>query len=130
MLPLTPVSKIHFLKKAISSIRAKGFTNIASGLSATCDQLKKSRRTRHVVLLTDGRNNAGEAPRPLAEKLKKHAVIDCIGIGGNRSSVDEPLLKSIASSYPDGSKRYRWIGDKQKLVRHFHNLAGGLVRTK
>lgn len=130
VMPLTPVHKIHILKKAINSIRAKGNTNMASGLNIACDQLKNGYHTKRAVLLTDGRNNAGEDPRKFAEILKKYAVIDCIGIGGNRLSVDEPLLKSIASSYPDGSKRYRWIGDKQKLVRHFHNLAGGLVRAK
>jgi hypothetical protein len=130
ILPLTSVSKMHILEKAIKSIKAKGCTNIASGLSLAYDQLKNSHSIGHVVLLSDGWNNTGKNPRTLADKLKVHAVIDCIGIGGKRSSVDELLLKCIASSYPDGSKRYRWIGDKQKLVRHFHNLAGGLVRAE
>jgi Mg-chelatase subunit ChlD len=130
MVPLTPVSKMHVLKKAINSLKADGCTSITSGLSLAYDQLKDSHRTCHVVLLSDGWNNIGKDPRAIAEKLKKHAVIDCIGIGGHRLSVDESLLKCMASSYPDGSKRYRWIGDKEKLVRHFHNLAGGLVRAK
>ena len=55
-------------------------------------------------------------------------VPGCIGIGGAPHDVDEPLMKHIASEYPDGSKRYRWIGDKERLAQHFHCLAGRITR--
>jgi len=31
--------------------------------------------------------------------------------------------------FPDGRKRYRWIGDKKDLIEHFKVLAGRIRRT-
>ena len=56
-------------------------------------------------------------------------VPGCIGIGGTPHDVDESLMRDIASEYPDGSKRYRWIGDKERLAQHFHCLAGRITRS-
>ena len=81
-----------------------------------------------MVLLSDGHNNTGPDPRPIAHRLKRSAVIECIGIGGSPSDVDEELMKDIASAYPDGTKRYRWIGDPERLEEAFIELAVGITR--
>ncbi len=87
-------------------------------------------RVLRIVLLTDGHHNSGPCPKPIARALKRAGVcIDCVGIGGSPSDVDENLLRKIASSYPDGSKRYRWIGESEKLVQHFQTLAGRITRS-
>jgi Mg-chelatase subunit ChlD len=126
---LTPVTMQRELEKSINSIHDMGTTNITAGLEIAWDLLRHSQRTGQVVLLTDGYHNTGPDPKPISDKLRKHAVIECVGIGGSPADVDEELLRYIASSYPDGSKRYRWIGDKERLVQHFHNLAGRIVRA-
>ena len=63
-------------------------------------------------------------------RRNRHRAINriCVGIGGKPTDVNEKLLKSIASKYPDSSPRYRWIGDKKGLVQHFHQLAGRITR--
>jgi Mg-chelatase subunit ChlD len=126
---LTTVANYHQLKKGINSIEGGSGTNITAGLEIALDLRSKSQRTGQVVLLTDGWHNTGSDPKPISDKLREKATIECIGIGGSPADVDEELLKYIASSRPDGSKRYRWIGDKERLVEHFHNLAGRIVRA-
>lgn len=126
---LTPVTAHCKLENSIDSICDMGTTNITAGLEIAWDALKHSQRTGQVVLLTDGCHNTGSDPEHISDKLRECAIIECIGIGGSPADVDEELLKYIASCYPDGSKRYRWIGDKEKLVEHFHNLAGRIVRA-
>ncbi|MFC1793569.1 VWA domain-containing protein [Planctomycetota bacterium] len=129
ILGLTKVKDYLYIQKAIDSIRTGSATNIGAGLAAAMSILGSHRGTNQVVLLSDGFHNCGSDPRPIADRLKKHAVIECVGIGGSPKNVDEKLLKYIASTRPDGSKRYRWIGDKGELVQHFHDLAGRLVRA-
>ena len=85
---------------------------------------------QRVILLTDGHHCYGREPLPVAMKLKNSGVqIDCIGIGGCKSDVDEGLLKLIASIDPaTGKPRYRFIKDKKTLKKHFQQLATGLTR--
>lgn len=79
---------------------------------------------RRVILLTDGEYNVGRAPERLARELKSAGVfIDCIGIGGSPSEVDEKCLKAMASQNSDGSPRYCFIGDHRALIREFEQLA-------
>ena len=99
-----------------------------AGLKGALGLLKNPASPAQVVLLTDGQNT-GKDPIALAERLKKRAVIECVGIGGSPEDVDECLLKQIASAYPDGTRRYRWIGQKEQLIKHFHKLAGGIRRA-
>jgi len=81
--------------------------------------------TRRIVMLTDGDHNAGGDPVGYARSLKKAGVvIDCIGIGGTPSDVNEKMLKAIASRNPDGSIRYCFIGDQQSLIKKYNALAG------
>jgi hypothetical protein len=75
-------------------------------------------------MLTDGHHWDGPSPLPFADQLKMTGVvIDCIGIGGSPEDVDTENLKNIASSNPDGSIRYRFIGGREELVRKYETLA-------
>ena len=79
---------------------------------------------RRIIMLSDGEHNGGGSPETVASNLKNAGVIiDCIGIGGSPEDVDELLLKKIASRNPDGSIRYCFIGDQQKLLRKYKTLA-------
>lgn len=128
VIPLTPAYERAQLQAAIDSIPGQGGTDMTSGLEIALDLLMYSGRPGQVVLLTDGFHNGNCSPEPVADQLKQYAVIDCIGIAGSPGSVDERLLRYIASTNSDGSKRYRWIGDKQQLVQHFRDLAGRIAR--
>lgn len=78
---------------------------------------------KRIIMLTDGDYNKGGSPVRVAQRLKKAGVvIDCIGIGGPED-VDEKKLKEIVSRNSDGSVRYCWIGDQQKLIRKYESLA-------
>jgi len=79
---------------------------------------------KRIILLTDGDHNQGGNPTRIADRLKNSGVvIDCIGIGGSPRDVNETLLRQIASRKPDGSIRYWFIGDQEKLVRTYESLA-------
>ncbi len=126
---LTPARSPRIINQSIRRIQGLGCTNITDGLQVALGLLSASRRTSQVILLTDGHHNKGPSPVRIGNKLKQCAIIESVGIGGSPRDVDETLLKRISSAYPDGTKRYRWIGDKEQLVQHFHNLAGGITRA-
>ena len=55
--------------------------------------------------------------------------IDCVGIGGDPSAVNEVDLRTIASRHADGvTPRYAFIGDKGGLIKKFEELAGRISR--
>ena len=114
---------------AIDQVDIMGSTNMKAGMKKALRLLNRYRgRTCQVVLLSDGHNTGG-SPRNVGGELKEFAVVECVGIGGSPDDVDETLLKALASAGPDRTPRYRWIGDKERLVRHFHNLAGRITRA-
>jgi len=77
-----------------------------------------------IILLTDGDYNEGGSPLNFASRLKDAGVvIDCIGIGGSPGEVKLEKIEEVASRNPDGSLRYCWIGDQQKLIKKFQSLA-------
>ncbi len=125
---LTPAENQSALTRAIDGISCLGSTNIRGGLKEANELLARSSGPRQVVLLTDGHNTERD-PLFIAKKLKRGTVVDCVGIGARPEDVDEELLRAIASEYPDGSKRYRWIGEKERLIRHFTELAGRISRS-
>ena len=78
----------------------------------------------HIVLLTDGDHNCPGFPRDWANRLKGSGVIiDCIGIGGSPSDVNEHLLRDIASIDESGRPRYRFIADSDSLLLEFREMA-------
>ncbi len=125
---LTAARKFGKISHKIDQIDVGTYTNMYAGLKVALGLLKNRARTCQVVLLTDGQNT-GRNPENLADRLKEFAIVECIGIGGSPADVDEPLLRRIASAYPNGKKRYRWIGQKEQLIKHFHTLAGAIRRA-
>lgn len=125
---LTPAAELGKLQKSINRIKCLGGTNIRAGLKEALRVLSSGPPGYQIVLLSDG-HNMEKNPLGAADRLKARGTIDCVGIGGSPGDVDEDLLKDIASANPDGTKRYRWIGGRDRLVKHFHNLAGRISRT-
>lgn len=119
---LTSISLHRIISDAINSIYIMGATNITEGLINAYELLRNASGYKKVILLSDGYHNVSMGPRQIADQLKRQATIECVGIGGSPRSVDERLLRYIASKRRDGTKRYRWIGDKVQLVKHFREL--------
>ena len=112
-----PVNSVHTknhhlptLDLFIYSASVMPGTNITAGLETAFDIINKNRNDAHVVLLSDGGHNVSTGPEPIAEKLREYATLECIGIGKN-GCVNETLLSSIASYYPDGTKQYMSVTD-------------------
>lgn len=123
----TPARDLQELKDGIARIECLGGTNFRAGLEEVDHRIRKCNGPCDVVLLSDG-HNTGRSPKTMADNIKQKAIISCVGIGGNPEAVDEELMRAIASEHPDGSKRYRWIGDKERLVQHFEKLASRITR--
>jgi Ca-activated chloride channel family protein len=122
-------------------------TAIGVGLSTAVNRLRFSAaKSKVVVLLTDGENNAGSiAPLTAAELAKKYSVrVYTIGIGTRGTapypvqsqfgiqyqnmpvSIDEPLLQQMAES--TGGKYFR-ATNKEKL-RDIYSEIDKLEKTK
>ncbi len=125
---LTRASNQSVIEQQIDSMRTGGYTSITAGLEQALPLLAPSTGEKQVILLTDGHHNHGPSPIEAGEAIRRLATLECVGIGGSPEEVDEELLRSIASSRPDGSKRYRWIGNPEGLVQHFEDLANGITR--
>ncbi len=82
----------------------------------------------HVTLFTDGHHDCGDDPRNVAQRLRDIASVECVGVGASPADVNAQFLREVASAYPDGSKRYRWIGDPERLVEQVKHLAGRITR--
>ncbi|MCA9227070.1 MAG: VWA domain-containing protein [Planctomycetales bacterium] len=123
---LNPIRQLNLIFKAIESLEIEGSTNFTKGLDAAAELFSTTRSQdnfRQVVLLSDG-YNTGPNPFELAEDLKDYAVIECVGCAGTPESVDEELMREIASwNETCTEKRYRWVGEPQELTRHFVRLA-------
>ncbi len=146
--PVAVNSGAQLLSQTIGTIQSGGCTNMraaltvsqgllqASGRRSFLDRwlpdasIKNEERRLRIILLTDGGHNEGRSPKSIATKLKNADVcIDCIGIGGDPSAVDEDLLKTIASKHADGKTPcYVFIGDKCELIQKFEQLAGRIAR--
>lgn len=80
--------------------------------------------TKRIIMLTDGGHNGGGSPVKVAERLKKRGVtIECIGIAGNPSDVDEAMLRKIASIDRHGNPMYCFIGDTDGLISKYETMA-------
>jgi len=106
-------SEPHSLDMFIYTASVMPGTNITAGLQKAFDIINKDRNDGHVLLLSDGRHNVCTGPEVIAEKLREYATLECIGIG-REGDVNEDLLYSIASSYPDGSKQYTSVTDHRR----------------
>jgi len=80
--------------------------------------------TKRIILLTDGGHNGGGSPTKVAKQLKEAGVvIECIGIAGSPSSVDEKILRTIASRDGRGNPLYSFIGDTRQLIKKYESMA-------
>ncbi len=127
--PLTPAQQVQVIDQAVRSLRAGGPTNMTAGLSIALQLLNGRSGHNEILFLSDGDHNVGPSPEPLCRELHARATVECIGIGGSPAEVNEELLRTLASTAPDGSKRYRWIGHKDQLITQFRQAAGRLTRS-
>lgn len=140
------------LARSLRRLQSRSSTNFAAGLKMAGDLFARERHPQqlkptflsmllginatespgkgfvpHGVFLSDGHHTGGGNGNPVtaARRLKeRHGVIlECIGIGGSPSDVDEKLLRKMASIGPDGQPRYRFIGDTATLVKDFRRMA-------
>ncbi len=127
--PPTRVGDSVPILNAIDELETIYSTNLTAGLCKALDILKQlGSNNGQVIVLSDGHHNGPRRPRRVAEKLRNRGIVECVGIGGSPMDVDEKLLRVVASSKPDGGKRYRWIGDREQLVQHYRQLAGRITR--
>ena len=106
----------------LQSLEPDDGTDINEGLVVAKDLFDWNQRriVRRIVLLTDGH---GGDPLDTAADLKSRGVVlDIVGIGKTPSTVDEELLKKVASVI-GGQLRYRFVKDSRTLVSHYTQLA-------
>ena len=95
------------IKEGINGLKVSsvGGTAIGDAIVTSVNVLEESKGSKSIVLLTDGRNNAGTGVDSAVEyAISKNVMIHTIGFGtleggnfsGFSSSVDEGSLKSIA----------------------------------
>ncbi|OQX52028.1 MAG: hypothetical protein B5M53_09655 [Candidatus Cloacimonas sp. 4484_209] len=113
---------IDLLRKAKIGMIEDG-TAIGLGLAQACDRLKNSRaKSKVVILLTDGRNNAGEIAPEVAIKIAKTLGIKVYTIGAGKPG--EALIPAQSSLW---GTRYVRIEDEldEDLLRKIAAETGG-----
>jgi uncharacterized protein YegL len=128
-LPLTTMAtgKTQMIQ-VIQALQIRGGTDINEGLKTAGSLLDLANTTtkKRIILLTDGQ---GGHPLRTAENLKSQGVIlECIGIGENSGSVDEALLRKVASN-TNGECHYRFITDQRTLIDHVTRLGGNMAQN-
>ncbi|NQV34143.1 MAG: VWA domain-containing protein [Phycisphaeraceae bacterium] len=126
---LTPIRHHRKIIKEMRSIRVQGGTDIATGLKLATKVLAEHAikdAQVQLVLLTDGHGGNPVADSDKA-KRKYNAIIDVVGIGGAPKDVNEPLLRAVATTDPDGGSHYHFVRDAHALKHHYRQLATGLV---
>jgi Ca-activated chloride channel family protein len=138
---LCPLTSDHeILKARINDINygiLQDGTAIGMGLATAVDRLRESKaKSKLVILLTDGENNAGKIDPYTAAKIAAHYHVKVYTIGMEHSNendvsplssnIDEALLKKIAEI--TGGKYYR-ATDNEKL-RTIYQEIDRLEKTK
>jgi Mg-chelatase subunit ChlD/DNA-binding beta-propeller fold protein YncE len=114
------------IRSAIDSITIVPGTSIDAGLEAAIRELTREEasplRTRVIVLLTDGRNNAGPAPvRRAARDATAHGIVlYTVALG---QDADQALMREIAGS---PSRAFRTL-DSGDLDRIYQEIAGRIA---
>jgi len=93
--PLKPPHNKQEIRNLISGIQASGGTNIYSALEEAFNVLTKTKaRTKHIILLTDGRSQAGDY-KALLEKISREFItVSTVAVG---AGADRELLDNISS---------------------------------
>ncbi len=97
---------LNAVRGRIDALKAYGGTNIGSGLEEAFETRKEGALPSskvNIVLLSDGRVNAGRDPEAILEIYSKNAgkenvKIDTIGFGMIEAEVDKALLQELAES--------------------------------
>ena len=127
------LTSIRHHKRIIRSLRdicVQGGTDIAVGLKLAVKVIENppvKNAMVQLILLTDGH---GGHPVSISQKAKQrhNATIDVVGIGGTPEDVNECLLRTVATTDPDGRSHYRFVKDAHTLKQHYHQLAKSLTR--
>lgn len=120
-------------ERAVAQLATVGGTNLAAGLRCAMNELGwasgVSLAGGEVVVLTDGHTTHEDQVLSLASDAQRAGcVVHVVGIGGTPQAVNEKLLAAAASRGADGAPLYRFIADRNGLVRHFAQIGGGITR--
>lgn len=119
---------IDLLRKANIGMLEDG-TAIGLGLAQSCDRLKDSKaKSKVVILLTDGRNNAGEIDPETATNVAKALSVKVYTIGAGK-----PGETMIPVDHPIWGKRYVKIEedlDEELLGKIAEETGGMYFRAK
>lgn len=113
---------VDLLRKAYIGMIEDG-TAIGLGLAQACDRLKHSNaESRVAILLTDGRNNAGEIEPETAVKVAKALGVKVYTIGAGKPG---ETLRPV--DHPIFGTRYVRVPDEldEELLRHIAEETGG-----
>lgn len=81
------------LKRAINSVTSNGGTNIAGGLTAGIDEIKKETGSRAIILMSDGQDgNTGAMPEAIQYAIDEEIAVYTVAFG----EADEEYMKDIA----------------------------------
>jgi len=123
--PLTTDHKVLIdLLKDIKPGMVEGGTAIGMGLATSVNRLRESEaKSKVIILLTDGDNNAGSiAPETAAEIAKEYGVrVYTIGVG-SRGKALSPI-----GIYPDGRYRFEYTDVKinDESLKEIAEMTGG-----
>lgn len=123
-----PVTSDHIIvKNGVSGLETgllEGGTAIGLGLATSVNRLRKSdAKSRVIILLTDGINNAGAIdPSDAAQLAELNGIrVYTIGVGSIGKA------KSPVAILPDGTYRYDWIDVKidEDVLMQIAEITGG-----
>jgi Ca-activated chloride channel family protein len=120
----TDHSVLTSLFKDVKTGMVQGGTAIGMGLATSVNRLRDSEaRSKVVILLTDGENNAGSvSPVTAAEIAQQYGVrVYTIGVGSKGRAL------SPIAIYPDGRYKYDYVDVKinEESLQEIANITGG-----
>jgi Ca-activated chloride channel family protein len=129
VLPASRVGNGNDYRRAVESIQPSGSTNIDAGLVLGYREVARHFRsgsTNRVILLTDGRANAGVIdPRRIAansaEFNEQGIDLSTIGVG---QDLDNDLLRTLSKS---GRGLYHFVADPNDIAKIFVNEVESLL---
>jgi hypothetical protein len=129
VLSANPLGNGNAYRRAVESIQPAGSTNIDAGLMLGYREVARNFRsssTNRVILLTDGRANAGVTqPRRIASNSAEfnEQGIDLSTIGVGRD-LDNDLLRTLSKT---GRGLYHFVGDPNDIAKIFVNEVQSLL---
>ena len=129
VLPASPLGNGNAYRRAVESIQPAGSTNIDAGLMLGYREVARNIRpglASRVILLTDGRANAGvtdsrRIAANSAEFNEQGIDLTTIGVG---QDLDNDLLRALSKS---GRGLYHFVADPNDIAKIFVNEVQSLV---